>query len=425
MNKKAWISVAAVLAGLACMAAQIIGYLDMSVLPSAPGNPASGFLRLWNDSGSTNVHCKTSSGASCFFDSSGGVTVGGVNAQTSSYTAVLGDGTKLVTFNCSGACTLTLPASPPSSTWWILTESTGAGALTISPNSLNIDGSASSLTANQNQGTVIYTDGTNYFTERGMGTGGVTLQTNGTNNSSQTTLNFSDTASCTWSNPSGGVEKVTCSGGGGGGGFGPWISPTSPPAISSFTWVNQGSGGTACSATNPSGSIITFTQPAQGSLSACLLVVSAPSTPYFIDAYMMTSFPTHNQQSAGLVFRNSTSGKFTIFYTLGASTPPTGGGGSAGSGSLGVDYFTSPTVDNSTLFRPGAFIGGLIFSAFLRIQDDGTNRIYSYSADGVNFSQFYSETRTTNFTADQVGFYCLDVTGSFPCVTDLISWHQH
>ncbi|MCU1273767.1 MAG: hypothetical protein JWO48_1198 [Bryobacterales bacterium] len=97
--------------------------------------------------------------------------IGGVNAKTANYTAVAGDDGKLVSMNGT-TLTLTLPASPPSSTWKIFIENINSTALTVSRNGLNIDGTATNLTLNQNQGVVIFTDGSNYFTCEGMGSGG-------------------------------------------------------------------------------------------------------------------------------------------------------------------------------------------------------------------------------------------------------------
>lgn len=97
--------------------------------------------------------------------SSGG-SGGGVNAQTASYTAVSGDSGKLISFNSASAITLTLPSAPPSSSWWVAVENIGTGTLTISRNGLNIDGSATNLTLTQNQGLLLFTDGSNYFTQR-------------------------------------------------------------------------------------------------------------------------------------------------------------------------------------------------------------------------------------------------------------------
>lgn len=98
-----------------------------------------------------------------------GLVVGGVNAQTTSYTAVSDDNGKIISFNDASAATLTLPAAPPFAQWNIFVENVGAGTLTVSPNGLDIDGSASSLTLATNSGLYISTDGTNYFTQRGDG----------------------------------------------------------------------------------------------------------------------------------------------------------------------------------------------------------------------------------------------------------------
>lgn len=102
----------------------------------------------------------------------GGGGVGGVSVKTTSYTLVSGDLGKLVVYNSGSAGTFTLPASPPSSTWEVFIENTGSGTLTVSPNGLQLDGVGGSLPVSTNQGVYISTDGTNYFTERGMGSGG-------------------------------------------------------------------------------------------------------------------------------------------------------------------------------------------------------------------------------------------------------------
>ena len=125
--------------------------------------------------------------------SGGGGSAGGVNAQTANYAAGSGDNGKLISMNGS-SLTLTLPNPPPSSTWWIAVEDVNSTSLTISGNSLTIDGAASNLTLTQNQGVLIYTDGSNYFTERGMGTGsssGTSVEVNGSG--VFTTANFNDT----------------------------------------------------------------------------------------------------------------------------------------------------------------------------------------------------------------------------------------
>lgn len=96
-----------------------------------------------------------------------------VNAQTgTTYTYQTTDFRKLVTHTNATAIAGTLPqagASFPAG-WYMLVQNRGAGALTITPTTSTVDGAAS-LVLNQNEGSIIVSDGTNYFTLRGKATG--------------------------------------------------------------------------------------------------------------------------------------------------------------------------------------------------------------------------------------------------------------
>jgi hypothetical protein len=95
---------------------------------------------------------------------------GSINNLIGNYSAVLGDLGKLLTNTTASNFTLTLPATPPLAAWWIAVQNSGSGTIVINPNGLTLDGSGSNLTLNQNQGILIFTNGANYFTERGFGT---------------------------------------------------------------------------------------------------------------------------------------------------------------------------------------------------------------------------------------------------------------
>jgi hypothetical protein len=127
-----------------------------------------------------------STDAANYFSERGAVNVapgiGGVAAKTADYTAVTSDSGKLLIMNSGSAHTITLPASPPSSTWMIAVQNVGAGSLTISRGGLLIDTASSDLSLTTGQGTLIWCDGSNYFSERGMASasaslGGVSLKT--------------------------------------------------------------------------------------------------------------------------------------------------------------------------------------------------------------------------------------------------------
>ena len=93
-----------------------------------------------------------------------------VNAQTgTTYTYLIGDKGKLVTHTNVAAIAGTLPiASSFGSGWWMDVQNRGAGTLTITPTTSTIDGAAT-LVLTASQGVRIASDGTNYFTQRGVG----------------------------------------------------------------------------------------------------------------------------------------------------------------------------------------------------------------------------------------------------------------
>lgn len=96
-----------------------------------------------------------------------------VNAQTgTTYTYLTGDYGKLVTHTNGSAIAATLPQAGASfpANWFMLVQNRGAGAVTITPTTSTIDGAAT-LVLNQNEGAIIVSDGTNYFTLRGKATG--------------------------------------------------------------------------------------------------------------------------------------------------------------------------------------------------------------------------------------------------------------
>lgn len=135
------------------------------------------------DGSSSNILCVKDEGffistdGTNYFTSRGRPPIGAVNSQTTNYTAASNDYGKLISFNSASAVTLTLPAAPPSPRWFIFIENVGAGLLTVNRNGLNIDGAATNIFLSQNQGCLIFTDNSNYFSNRGIdGLNGVNAQ---------------------------------------------------------------------------------------------------------------------------------------------------------------------------------------------------------------------------------------------------------
>lgn len=98
------------------------------------------------------------------------------NAQTgTTYTYVNADNSKLVTHSNAAAIAGTLPQAGSGGNftngWFMFVQNRGAGTLTITPTTSTIDGAAS-LALTTGQGVLICSDGTNYFTSRGIGGAG-------------------------------------------------------------------------------------------------------------------------------------------------------------------------------------------------------------------------------------------------------------
>lgn len=101
-----------------------------------------------------------------------------VNAQSgTTYTVVTGDRGGLVTFSNASPVAVTQPQAGGTfpSGWYVDFENRGAGTVTITPTTSTIDGAASIALAT-NSGIRVFSDGTNYFTQRGSGaSAGLTL----------------------------------------------------------------------------------------------------------------------------------------------------------------------------------------------------------------------------------------------------------
>ncbi len=95
---------------------------------------------------------------------------GGVNPLLADYTATALDDGQLISNSTASTFTVKLPAAPPYLGWWTALQNSDSGTIIVNPNGPNLDGSASNVTLAQNQGILVYTDGANYFTERGFGT---------------------------------------------------------------------------------------------------------------------------------------------------------------------------------------------------------------------------------------------------------------
>lgn len=190
-----------------------------------------------------------------------------------------------------------------------------------------------------------------------------------------------------------------------------------PPTVSNWTWVNQ-EGATAVDQAG-----ILLTDPQHSGQDHRLLVKSASATPYVITARFISCIhllATNVFPGYGLLFRNSAGNAFrSITWRLNAS--------SSGGWTITILSHASPT-DTPTETLTRFLIGCTAEQSWLRIEDDGTDRHYYVSPDGIDFLRIYSEANDTTFVANQVGWYLNNQIGVIPVAGDsfirLISWKE-
>src|SRR6516164_2441909 len=93
----------------------------------------------------------------------------GVSVKTADYPVALTDFAFLLVMNSASAHTFTLPASVPLNGFLVYFQNIGTGVATIARNGNNIDGAAANLTLKNGQGCMVGSDGTSWYTERGLG----------------------------------------------------------------------------------------------------------------------------------------------------------------------------------------------------------------------------------------------------------------
>lgn len=178
---------------------------------------------------------------------------------------------------------------------------------------------------------------------------------------------------------------------------------TIPPS-SGWTEVNKG----GSDVITYSGAINVFGVSA-ASENNILLVRTAPTPPYTIEAAIQFTMPYINFSSTGLCFRQSSDGKLVRFAHITDSAYK-----------ISHTYLSSPTTGVSNGKTASWWPRETLW---MRIEDDNTDRNYYLSPDGVNWFEFYTETRTSNLTADQVGFLVGKASGDSISST-LIHWRS-
>lgn len=175
-------------------------------------------------------------------------------------------------------------------------------------------------------------------------------------------------------------------------------APTNPTVdLSTFTWLNQDTATAATAATYS-----TLFTPGNGDSSASSVMAKTTPISGAFTAYLdfIPLVPPVGYGSTGIVLYDSGSGKAITFAFA-----------------YRADYFDYKLVvyeyTTTTLFSVASFLNGVLAYPVIRLklQDDGTNRTYSFSPDGIHYTAAYREANSTLFTGGTaVGVYVDPIT---------------
>lgn len=210
------------------------------------------------------------------------------------------------------------------------------------------------------------------------------------------------------------------SGSDGGTFYGPYMCILTALEQSSWTWVNQGS-----FAFSETAGTVHITGSAAAGTNIRGRFKSAPSTPYTIEMgviqmfYAATSGPAQ-LQFLGLAFRESGTGEITVLVFSNFSIAT-----AQALSTIAAANYNSATSFNASLgerFLPG----GMPTHTWIRMTDNGTNLIFEWSNDRVNWFQIASIGRTSFMAGgpDQVGWIATDQGGSQTFAGSIISWRE-
>jgi|SRR5579872_901736 len=196
--------------------------------------------------------------------------------------------------------------------------------------------------------------------------------------------------------------------------FGPMWPLTLPPALGSWTQVN----GTGATFSTLAGAINILAN-ANSSNDRKILAMAAPATPYTITALLVPDIYAQQFNAIGVGWRDSSTDHqaFICFNDGGSSTA----GGAQGEIELrSVNSLSSTGFYSGYVTLVASTVPAFIW---LRIRDDGTNRIVSYSHDGLFFRQIHSIARTTDVAnPNQVMFFAESINATYQAAVTLLSW---
>jgi hypothetical protein len=183
-----------------------------------------------------------------------------------------------------------------------------------------------------------------------------------------------------------------------------------PPVSGDFSWVNQGD-----ATLSTARGWMAISEAVDAGLNLRLRVKAAPATPYTITTASLLNLGEpgvggESEPSMGLCYRQSSDGKLVTCGIQGTNTINLATGKWNSATSFSAGYSVSPI---------GMFLPTSVF--WSRIADDGSDRTWSVSADGVHWTTLHTVGRTDFLTADEVGIFIRASTTRLVANT-LLSW---
>jgi hypothetical protein len=182
-----------------------------------------------------------------------------------------------------------------------------------------------------------------------------------------------------------------------------WMPAITPPVPGDFTTV-----GTVTRSTTDGG--VSITRASSGNYTWGLDYKAAPSTPFNVDMCIQIAGITRNTHGLVSALWRDSGGKLVSHGLF------------LGAGSQSTSYkWDGPNNQyNSAYYQETASVAGGFH--WFRLRDDGTNRLFYSSPDGITWDQLHTVGRTDFLTANGVGW---GVCGyNMPITAKLISWKE-
>lgn len=178
------------------------------------------------------------------------------------------------------------------------------------------------------------------------------------------------------------------------------------PVSGNFTGINMGSATLDISLSN---TMYLRTAAGTSATVMALQVITVPATPYVVTLGFRHNF-VRDFNTCGIALHTGGSGATRVLWPMQYTTGM----------HLKLTQFASLAGSGSDVFDISHDTGD---DVFLRIDNNGTNTVWSYSAHGYFFEPLLTEASNTGITPDRIGFACAPFSSVYPAAGLLRHFH--